>query len=70
MTITETKKRTTFKAVTWRIVAVFNSWAILSLSLSSSNLTNALLMNVSGFFAFYFFERIWSKVDYGRYYQE
>lgn len=70
MTIIETKQRTTFKAVTWRLVAVLNSWTILSLSLSSSNFTNALLMNLSGFFAFYFFERLWSRIDYGRYYQE
>jgi uncharacterized membrane protein len=67
MTIVETKKRTTFKAITWRIVAVINSWAILTASLSQSNFTNAILMNITGFFAFYFFERIWSKINYGRY---
>lgn len=52
------------------MVAVLNSWVILSLSFSSSNLKNALLMNLTGFFAFYFFERLWSKIDYGRYHQE
>jgi len=68
--IVENKKRTTLKAITWRIVAVVNSWAILSLSLSSSNFNNALLMNLTGFFAFYFFERAWSHINYGRFYQE
>jgi len=67
MTIVETKKRTALKVITWRIVAVVNSWAILSTNLSQSNFTNAILMNVTGFFAFYFFERVWSKMNYGRY---
>ena len=67
MNITETKKRTVIKTITWRIVAIFNSWAILSMSLTTSNLTNALLMNITGFLALYFFERVWNNVKYGRY---
>ena len=67
MEIRESKKRTTIKTITWRLVAILNSWGILTLSTASSNFTNALLMNVTGFFAFYFFERIWSKIEYGRY---
>lgn len=67
MVIRETKKRTTIKAITWRLVAILNSWAILTLSLAQSNFINALLMNITGFFAFYFFERMWSKIEYGRY---
>lgn len=70
MTIIETKKRTTIKAVTWRFVAILNSWLILSLTVTNSNFKNALLMNLTGFFAFYFFERVWNKINYGRYYQE
>lgn len=70
MTITETKKRTTIKAITWRLVAILNSWVILTLSLTTSNFKNALLMNLTGFFAFYFFERVWSRINYGRFYQE
>jgi uncharacterized membrane protein len=67
MEIRESKKRTTIKTITWRLVAILNSWGILTLSTASSNFTNALMMNVTGFFAFYFFERIWSKIEYGRY---
>ena len=67
MSIIETRKRTIIKTITWRIVAIFNSWIILSMSLTTSNLTNALLMNITGFFAFYFFERVWNNVKYGRY---
>lgn len=70
MTIVETKKRTTYKAVSWRAVAILNSWIVLSLSLTDSNLLNAIYMNVTGFFVFYVFERIWSKINYGRYNEE
>jgi uncharacterized membrane protein len=70
MNIVETRKRTTIKTITWRVVAVFNSWAILSMSVGDTNLQNAIFMNVTGFFAFYFFERVWSKISYGRHFSE
>jgi uncharacterized membrane protein len=66
MYIKETKKRTVYKSVTWRMVAIINSWAILSFSMSKSNLINALLMNLTGFFIFYIFERVWTRIKYGR----
>ena len=62
----ETKKRSIFKAVSWRVVAVLNSWAILSLELGVENLTNALLMNITGFALFYGFERLWNLIKYGK----
>lgn len=65
-TINENRKRTIIKAVTWRTVAVFNSWLILSLNVGRTNIESAIAMNITGFFAFYFFERIWSKINYGR----
>jgi uncharacterized membrane protein len=67
MSVIETKTRTTVKAITWRLIAVVNSWAILSASIGQTNFQNAILMNITGFFAFYFFERLWSKISYGRY---
>lgn len=67
MEVVETKKRTFFKTISWRVVAVMNSWTVLSLGLVGSNFWNAIIMNVSGFIFFYFFERIWSKIKYGRY---
>lgn len=70
MTIVETKKRTIFKAVSWRLVAVLNSFLVLTIQLTDSNLLNAVYMNITGFFAFYFFERVWSKINYGRYNEE
>jgi uncharacterized membrane protein len=50
----------------WRVVATVNSFFILSLGFSG-NLKNAILMNVTGMVMMYFFERIWSKYDYGRF---
>lgn len=70
MAIKETKKRTIFKSISWRMVAVINSWTILSFGLVTSNFWNAIIMNVTGFLLFYIFERIWSKIDFGRYYEK
>ena len=64
--IVETKKRTIFKSLSWRAVAVMNSWTILSIGFIESNFWNAIIMNISGLVFFYIFERIWSKINYGR----
>jgi uncharacterized membrane protein len=67
MFVKETKKRTVFKSITWRMVAVVNSWVVLVLVAGDqSNFTKALIMNITGFMVFYVFERIWSKIKYGR----
>lgn len=44
-----------------------NSWVILSFGLASSNFWNAIFMNITGFILFYAFERLWNKINYGRY---
>lgn len=62
----ETKKRSIFKSLSWRVVAVLNSWTILSLMITDSNFWNAIIMNVSGFIFFYIFERVWNKIKFGR----
>ena len=64
--ITESKKRTLFKTISWRVVATLNSWIVLSVVMSGGNFTKAVIMNLTGFVVFYFFERIWSKINYGR----
>jgi len=67
MLIKETKKRTISKSITWRMVAIVNSWIVLvSIQEPSSNFTKALVMNITGFLVFYIFERVWSKIKYGR----
>lgn len=67
MYIKETKKRTVIKAFSWRVVATLNSWMVLCVVVSGNNLTKAVIMNITGFIIFYVFERIWSKIKYGRF---
>lgn len=62
----ETKKRTLIKTISWRLVAILNSFLILTLTLTDSNLLNALYMNITGFIVYYFFERLWNKLNYGK----
>lgn len=62
----ETKPRTLTKSVTWRLCATLNSYLTLVLIASHSPLLLAIIMNISGFFVFYFFERIWNKVQWGK----
>ena len=63
----ETKTRSVLKSASWRLVAIINSFLILTFSWSKNNLTNALLMNLTGFIIYYLFERIWTKIKYGKY---
>jgi len=62
----ESKTRTFTKAVVWRLCAVLNSYAILSCYKSDSNFKKAILMNISGFFVFYIFERLFNKIQLGK----
>jgi uncharacterized membrane protein len=64
--VIETKKRHLVKTISWRVLATMNSFLILSIGWSG-NLKNAIIMNVTGMIVMYFFERIWSKINYGRY---
>jgi len=67
MIFKETKKRTLFKTISWRIIAILNSWMVLSfIKEPQSNLIIALIMNLTGFFIFFGFERIWNKIKYGK----
>ena len=64
--ITESKKRTLFKALSWRIVAVLNSFLVLTFQITDSNFLNAIYMNITGFVIYFVFERVWSNINYGR----
>ena len=66
MRVVETKKRTIIKTISWRVLATLNSFLILSMDYEG-NLFNAVLMNITGMLVMYYFERIWSKINYGRY---
>lgn len=69
MKVVETKKRHIVKTISWRVLATTNSFLILSMGWSG-NLNNAIIMNITGMVVMFFFERIWSKIDYGRYTEE
>ena len=66
MNIKETKKRTLVKTLSWRVIAVVNSFLILAVNVTDNNLINALCMNVTGFGIYFFFDRVWSRINYGR----
>ena len=62
----ETKTRSLVKTIFWRVVAVSNSFIVLNMGLTQDALKNAIMMNVSGFFIYYIFERICDKIPYGK----
>lgn len=61
----ETKKRTIIKAIFWRLIATLNSFLILTINLNN-NLKSAILMNITGFFIYYLFERMFNKIKWGK----
>lgn len=62
----ETKKRTILKTISWRMVAILNSFLVLTVNITDNNFLNALYMNITGFVIYYGFERIWNKIKYGK----
>ena len=62
----ETKQRTILKTISWRMVAILNSFLVLTVNITDSNFLNALYMNITGFVVYYGFERIWNKIKYGK----
>lgn len=64
----ESKIRTIVKTIIWRIIATLNSFFVL-LYLNDSNKDNlykAIFMNITGFFVYYFYERIWNFIKWGK----
>jgi len=64
--VVETKKRTLIKTISWRLVAILNSFLVLTINITDSNIWNAIYMNITGFVIYYVFDRIWSKINFGR----
>jgi hypothetical protein len=62
----ETKKRSFLKTFVWRIIAILNSFTILTLSLTDKPLENALIMNLSGFVIYFSYERLCNKISWGK----
>jgi len=62
----ETKKRSITKVISWRVIAIINSFIILWAFPDSKNMTLALLMNGTGLVLLYIFERIFNKIQWGK----
>jgi len=64
----ETRRRSFMKALTWRVIALI--LATLLAYLFSKNLKGSVLfslvLNGVNTVLFYFHERIWNRIDYGR----
>jgi len=61
----ESQLRSAIKTITWRFIAIINSFVILIIATTDDALLNAIYMNLTGVFLYYFFERIWSRISYG-----
>ena len=64
----ETKTRSLTKTIAWRIVATLNSFLVLVYlsSVLPTNLGKAIAMNITGFFVYYIYERIWNVIKWGK----
>ena len=62
----ETSKRTIIKTILWRIIATMNSYLILTAAMTHDNFLNAILMNITGFFVYFLFERVCNNIHYGK----
>lgn len=58
----DTKKRSLIKTVSWRSIAIFNSYIVLAMMLTDSAIGNALIMNGLGVVGYYVHERAWNKI--------
>tara|TARA_Y100000310_G_C20507064_1_gene726956 strand:+ start:800 stop:997 length:198 start_codon:yes stop_codon:yes gene_type:complete len=58
--------RSFIKSLAWRPLAILNSWAILALHYTENPFWNAIIMNVTGTFLYYAYERVCDKTGWGR----
>ena len=70
MKFRETKRRSTTKTISWRIIAFLTSWIVLVLGFTDIPLWNAIIMNVLGTLFFFLHERVWNNINTGRYVEE
>ena len=70
MKFRETKRRSTTKTISWRVIAFLTSWFVLMAGLTDIPLWNAIVMNVLGTLFFFLHERVWDNINTGRYVEE
>jgi len=59
----ESKKRSFKKTISWRLIAVINSYVVLASAYTDSPIWNAIFMNVVGAGLYYVHERVWNKTN-------
>lgn len=64
----ETKARSLLKSLFWRIIATLNNFTISYLYLHKVNesIAMAILANICGLILYYFYERIWNNIKWGK----
>lgn len=64
----ESRKRSIFKALTWRVIALVITTGVVFLFTKKGVLSIGigLLDSVIKLFSYYFHERIWDKIKFGR----
>ena len=58
----ESKQRSFFKTISWRTIAIVNSYFVLVMMWTESPLYNSLIMNLFGLILYYFHERVWNVI--------
>ena len=59
----ESKRRSFFKTISWRAIAIINSYFVLLMMWTDSPLYNSLIMNLFGLIMYYFHERLWNIIQ-------
>lgn len=64
----ETKARSALKSILWRVIAVLNNFAASYAYLGKigESITIAIIANIIGFALYYFYERIWNGIKWGK----
>ncbi len=64
----ETKRRSLLKSIVWRIIATING--ILGALLFTGNIEQSIKIgvfaNITGFILYYFHERVWNRIKWGK----
>jgi len=66
--MTEDKKRSLVKAITWRVIVVINSFIIMLMFVRDvkKSIAYALVLNGIALMLYYIHERIWNGIAWGR----
>lgn len=59
--LADSREKSLRKTISWRVIAVINSYAILLMAYTDKPLLNAVLMNLTGAGLYYIHERLWNK---------